>query len=173
MAKDPGPSGAAPEKPTFGGAPSEKPILVLGVGNLLLKDEGVGIHVVRSLAAQELPPDVEVMDGGTRGLDLLMLFQGRRLVIIVDCARMGEKPGAMRVFEARDLPPQQGRAFSVHGINLGDALELGERLGMLPEVVIVGVEPEKIDIEIGLTDAVKAIVPKIEKTVRELIQARR
>jgi hydrogenase maturation protease len=136
-------------------------------------DEGVGIHLVQSLAGQELPPDVEVMDGGTRGLDLLMLFQGRKLVVIVDCARMGEKPGTVRVFEAREIEPQQSRAFSVHGINLGHALELGERLGMLPEVVIVGVEPEKIGINIGLTDTLSAALPEIEKTVKDLIAARR
>jgi hydrogenase maturation protease len=153
--------------------PDRKPILILGVGNLLLKDEGVGIHFVQELHKKHLPSDVEVMDGGTRGLDLLMLMEGRKLVVIVDCARMGETPGTVRVFGAKDIVPEKNRGFSVHGLNLASALEFGERLGTLPDVFIVGVEPESIEIEIGLSDVVRKALPDIERAVDEIINSRR
>jgi hydrogenase maturation protease len=149
--------------------PGIKPILVLGVGNLLLKDEGVGIHFVQRLQKKSLPPDVDVMDGGTRGLDLLMLMEGRKLVVVVDCARLGEAPGTVRVFGPKDIVPEKNRGFSVHGLNLASALEFGERLGMLPEVFIVGVEPESIAIEIGLSAVVREALPVIERTVDEIV----
>jgi hydrogenase maturation protease len=149
--------------------PGTKPILVLGVGNLLLKDEGVGIHFVQRLQKKSLPPDVDVMDGGTRGLDLLMLMEGRKLVVVVDCARLGEAPGTVRVFGPKDIVPEKNRGFSVHGLNLASALEFGKRLGMLPEVFIVGVEPESIAIEIGLSAVVREALPVIERTVDEIV----
>ncbi len=68
-----------------------KPILVLGVGNLLLKDEGIGIHFVQAFQTHGLPPDTEAMEGGARGIDLLPLFKGRRLVVIVDLAQRGQE----------------------------------------------------------------------------------
>ncbi len=153
--------------------PDTKPILILGVGNLLLKDEGVGIHFVQQLQKKPLPPDVDVMDGGTRGLDLLMLMEGRKLVVVVDCARLGETPGTVRVFGPKDIVPEKNRGFSVHGLNLASALEFGERLGTLPEVFIVGVEPQSIEIEIGLSDAVRQALPVIEQTVDEIVASKR
>ena len=153
--------------------PDIKPILILGVGNLLLKDEGVGIHFVQQLQKRSLPPDVEVLDGGTRGLDLLMLMEGRKLVVVVDCARLGEAPGTVRVFGPKDIVPEKNRGFSVHGLNLASALEFGERLGTLPDIFIVGVEPESIQIEIGLSDVVRQALPVIERTVDEIVTGKR
>jgi hydrogenase maturation protease len=153
--------------------PDVKPVLILGVGNLLLKDEGVGIHFVQQIQKKALPPDVEVLDGGTRGLDLLMLMEGRKLVVVVDCARLGETPGTVRVFGPKDIVPEKNRGFSVHGLNLASALEFGERLGTLPDIFIVGVEPESIQIEIGLSDVVREALPVIERTVDEIVTRRR
>jgi len=148
---------------------SVRPILVLGVGNLLIKDEGVGIHFAQSFQKRELPPDVEVMEGGARGIDLLPLFEGRKLVVIVDCARMGEKPGTMRTFSAKEIIEKRS-GFSLHGASLASTLDLGQRLSSLPEVVVVGIEPEVVDLGIGLSDTVEQILEKVEKIVREIIR---
>jgi len=149
-----------------------KPILILGVGNLLLKDEGVGIHFVQAFQKHGVPYNVEATEGGARGIDLLPLFEGRRLVVIVDCARMGEKPGTIRTFEAREIIEKSGTGFSMHGANLATTLDLGQRLGMLPEVVVVGIEPEIIDIEIGLSDTVAKAIEEVERVVRKIIVER-
>jgi hydrogenase maturation protease len=149
-----------------------KPILILGVGNLLLKDEGVGIHFVEAFQKHGIPSNAEAMEGGARGIDLLPLFEGRRLVVIVDCARMGEKPGTIRTFEASEIIEKRGTGFSMHGANLATTLDLGQRLGMLPEVVVVGIEPETIDIEIGLSETAAGAIGEAERVVREIILAR-
>jgi hydrogenase maturation protease len=148
-----------------------KPILVLGVGNLLLKDEGVGIHFVQAFQKHGLPSNVEAMEGGARGIDLLPLFEGRKLVVIVDCARMEEKPGEIRTFEAAEIIEKR-TGFSMHGASLATTLDLGQRLGMLPEVVVVGIEPETIDIEIGLSDTATQAIEEVERVVRKIILAR-
>ncbi|KPJ59318.1 MAG: hypothetical protein AMJ46_11805 [Latescibacteria bacterium DG_63] len=149
-----------------------KPILILGVGNKLLKDEGVGVHFIEALQKQKLPSDVEVEDGGARGIDLLALIRGRKLVIIVDAARMGKSPGTVRTFEPAEIIEKHTRGFSVHGASLADTLKIGEHLGLLPDIVIVGVEPETVEIEIGLSDTVAKSMKKIQKLVDKIIRER-
>jgi len=143
-------------------------MLVLGVGNLLLRDEGIGIHFAQSFQKRELPPNVEVMEGGARGIDLLPLFGDRKLVVIVDCARMGEKPGTIRTFNSNEIIEKKG-GFSMHGMSLGNTLELGQKLGMLPEVVIVAIEPEIVDIGMVLSDTAQRALPEVEALVMELL----
>lgn len=149
-----------------------KPILVLGVGNKLLKDEGIGAHLVDALREQKLPPDVDVEDGGARGIDLLALVKGRRLVIIVDCARMGEKPGTVRTFESEEVIRKYARGFTVHGATLANTLKIGEHLGILPDVVIIGIEPKTVEIEIGLSDVAEEALKKTQKLIEEIIRER-
>jgi hydrogenase maturation protease len=102
-----------------------------------------------------------------------MLMEGRKLVVVVDCARLGETPGTVRVFGPKDIVPETNRGFSVHGLNLATALEFGQRLGTLPEIFIVGVEPESISIEIGLSDVVRKALPVIERTVDDILTRKR
>ncbi len=149
-----------------------RPILVLGVGNKLLKDEGVGVHFIEAFEKEGLPPGVEVEDGGARGIDLLTLIRGRKLVIIVDSARMGEKPGTVRTFGPEEVIKKHTKGFSVHGASLADTLKLGEHLGILPEIVIVGVEPETIEIDIGLSDTARKTLGEIRKVVEKIISER-
>ncbi|UCF79301.1 MAG: hydrogenase maturation protease [Candidatus Eiseniibacteriota bacterium] len=149
-----------------------KPTLILGVGNKLLKDEGVGVHFVETLKLCQFPSDVEVDDGGARGIDLLTLFRGRKLVIVVDCARMGEAPGTVRTFEKEEIIREHTGGFSVHGTSLANTLKLGEHLGILPDVVVVGIEPETVEIEIGLSDTVAGALEEVQRVVEEIIRER-
>ena len=149
-----------------------KPILVLGVGNLLLKDEGVGAHFVEAFRKRTLPSGVEVVDGGARGIDLLAMIEGRKLVVIVDCARMGEPPGTIRTFEASEIIRKRGSGFSVHGATLAHTLKIGEHLGILPDIVILGIEPETVEICIGLSDVVTRAMEQAQEMVREIILKR-
>jgi hydrogenase maturation protease len=149
-----------------------KPILILGVGNKLLKDEGIGVHFVEGLMEEKLPPNVDVEDGGARGIDLLTLFRGRRLVIIVDAARMGKKPGTVRIFEPEEVMKKHTKGFSVHGASLADTLKLGEHLGVLPEIVIVGIEPETVEIDIGLTETARNALSEVREIVDRTIRER-
>ena len=84
-------------------ATAKERILVLGVGNLLMGDEGVGIHAIRELMERTHPPHVDIIDGGTAGLDLLHVMEGYQKVLIIDAVDVGEEPGAILRFSPQDV----------------------------------------------------------------------
>jgi hydrogenase maturation protease len=152
-------------------------ILVLGLGNLLLKDEGVGVHVVQQLQHRSLGENVEVVDGGTAGLDLLLLEQGLEKVVIIDAVRGGRSSGTIYKtrFRAKEihnwvqaLRQEEGGRISLHQVGLIDALVAAEKVGTAPdEIVIIGVEPEQIDCGLELTEIVEQKIPQIIDAVLE------
>ncbi|MGB9791238.1 MAG: hydrogenase maturation protease [Thermacetogeniaceae bacterium] len=147
-------------------------ILVIGCGNLLAADDGVGLHVVRSLKECPLPEGVKVIEAGCPGLNLLDLWEGFEKVILVDAVKSGAPPGTVHCFDSGVLPPREAMPLSSHGINVVDAVELGRRLGRLPgQLAIVGVEiaSEEAFVE-GLTPAVAEAVPRARDRVLEEIR---
>ncbi len=147
--------------------------LVLGLGNPLRGDDGVGVRVVQHLAQCRLPGNVEVLDGGTQGLGLVSLLEGRQRAIVVDAADMGRAPGEFVRFaleEARLLGEDEGR-FCVHAAGLREALLLARALGILPkEVVLFGVQPARVAWETGLSPQVEAALLSLtEAVLREVM----
>ena len=143
------------------------PTLIIGLGNPLRGDDGVGVRAAQALAEQKLPPGVEVLDGGTQGLGIVNLLEGRQRVIFVDAADMGAAPGEFRRFtldEAQLLG--NDRHLSLHNANLRDALLLAQALDMLPaEVIIFGVQPASLEWKTSLSPAVEAALPKLLEAV--------
>lgn len=135
-----------------------KPLRIIGVGNPLMGDDGLGIVAAERLAALDWPPGIEVLDGGTGGLTLLDLLAGARGVILLDAVAMGAAPGTLRRFTAADLAdlPAQAPGLSLHGGGLGEVLALARELGSLPSLVLFGVEPASVELRIGLSSAVAA-----------------
>jgi hydrogenase maturation protease len=150
----------------------EKPVLVLGVGNLLLKDEGVGVHVARKLMEMDLPPQVEVVEGGTSGFDLLEDIEGRQKVIVVDAVQVGQPPGTLYRFTREDIEDRPKQRLSLHDIDMTDLLRLSDLLGVEKpaEVVVIGVEVKDMETaSMDLSSEVEAQVPKvIELVMREI-----
>ncbi len=140
-----------------------KPILILGLGNPLQGDDGVGCRVAEALAKQTLSEDIEVMDGGTPGVGLVNLFEGRRRVVIVDAVEMGESPGQVRQFESQDVVFAGSSArLSLHRSGVADALALARALGIaLPEIIVLGVQPAYVGWSTSLSTAVRAAVPQV------------
>lgn len=145
------------------------PILVLGIGNILLKDEGVGVHVVEAMAGQAPPPqDVEFVDGGTFGPDLIDIIANRRKVIVVDAVQAAGGPGTVLRFTDRDLAAKTEVSVSLHEVGLLETLLMAKHLGCAPqEVVILGVIPQDISPGLEMTEEVAAVVPKVIALVRE------
>ncbi|MBN1808006.1 MAG: hydrogenase maturation protease [Planctomycetes bacterium] len=122
-------------------------IVVIGLGSPLMSDEGVGIRVVRALAARsEAFPGVDFEDMGTGGGRVLHAIANRGKAVIVDCAFMGESPGSIRRFLREEvLSRKEGGGLSLHGGDLIATLELSAALGESPGVtVIYGIQPESV-----------------------------
>lgn len=148
---------------------TEQQILILGVGNLLLRDEGVGIHVIRALEKEELPPNVSLMDGGTGGLHLLSWIQDYDRIIMIDATLDSNPPGTIRLIYPRyasDFPP----LMSAHEIGLRDMIEAMILTEKLPEINLIVVSAENIS-EVGmeLTPSVLAAIPEVIEMVKMCI----
>ncbi len=130
--------------------------VILGVGNLLLTDDGVGIHAIQKLQADySLPAEVQVVDGGTCGLDLLQFLEGVDHLIIIDAARLGKPPGSIVRLEGDQVPAYLALKTSPHEIGLPELLFTARLTDIYPErVVVFGVQPESIETHLGLTPAV-------------------
>jgi hydrogenase maturation protease len=151
----------------------KKPILVLGVGNLVLTDEGVGVHVARRMQEMDLPSDVDVMDGATGGFDLLDDIEGRKKVIVVDTVNGGEAPGTIYRMTAEDIEETEKARLSLHEIDVTDLLKLADLFEIQkPEIVIIGIEPKDMDsASMELSPEIEAKVPRlIELVMKEIGQ---
>ncbi len=143
--------------------------LILGVGNLLLKDEGIGIHVIRALEQEKLPSNITLMDGGTGGLHLLSWLQGYDRIIMVDATLDNHPPSTVRIIRpkyASDFPP----LMSAHEIGLKDMIEAMILTDSLPEIFLIVVSVEDIShVGTELTPTLQACIPEIKKTIKNLL----
>lgn len=147
--------------------------LVLGLGNSLRGDDGAGPGVVAALSHMGLPPHVELIDGGTPGLETVLLLQGYERVIIVDAADMGLQPGQWRRFtpDTAGLESSENKLQgTLHAAGLAEALVLAGALNVLPPTLIIfGIQPEKIDWSEDLTEPLKAALPDLINAIVEEI----
>lgn len=129
-------------------------ILVLGLGNILLSDEGAGVHAVERLGKRlTLPPEVELLDGGTCGMELLDQISGRDALIVVDAIKSKKrKPGDTVRLAGADIDQFFRTRLSPHQLGLSDVLALLDMTGAKPaEVVIVGIVPASLDLGLSLS----------------------
>ncbi len=142
-----------------------KPILILGIGNILLRDEGVGVRLIEAMHHVPLPDNVELLDGGTSGADLVDAIADRRKLIVIDAVKADAKPGAVFRFTMDELLRDESR-LSLHEFGLLDTLDTARRLGCPPaEVVVFGVQPAEIEFGLELSEPVAAIVPRLIEVV--------
>jgi hydrogenase maturation protease len=150
-----------------------KQTLVLGLGNILLRDEGVGVRVVERL--QELyrfPPEVQVLDGGTLGLDLMSYVEAADRLLVIDAMDAGAEAGTLGRLEGEEVPAFLSVKLSPHQMGLSDLLAAARLRDAYPEqVVLWGVQPEVVDVGLDLSPAVAAQVDVlVDKAVAELRQ---
>jgi len=143
-------------------------ILILGIGNLLQSDEGLGVHIVNQIAQNvEIPEDVEVIDGGTAGFDLLPLMKGREKIIIVDALIVDDEPGSIYRFKPEQIRSARTR-FSLHDVGIIEIIELLKLLGENPDIEIIGVVPEDITtLNMDITPRVRESIPKVIEQIMD------
>ena len=148
-------------------------ILVLGIGNVLLTDEGVGVRVVNELARRFVFPDrVELLDGGTAGIELLRHIAGRDHLIIIDAMKCGQPAGTVVRVEGTDVPAAFRTRISPHQLGLSDLLAAAILTDELPKnLVLYGVEPASLEPGLELSAPVEASVDKLLKGVCDELRA--
>jgi len=143
-------------------------VLVLGIGNLVMSDDGVGVKIVQKLQREyRFSENVELLDGGTLGLDLLPKLEGVERLIVVDAVETGQKPGTCIRLTGRELPIALETKVSPHQMGLKDLLSVAELMGHSPrEMVLIGVQPGSIDMDTELTAEVEI---KVEDLVHMVL----
>jgi len=144
-------------------------VLVLGIGNYLMGDEGVGVHVVQALSKEKLPEYVDIMDGGTGSFDLMPILAQYPLVIFIDATMDFRPPGTIDVMYpqfAADFPT----VLSAHDVGLKDMIDALEFKGELPKIILVTVSIKgMIPMRITLTDEVQKSVPEVVAKIKEIL----
>jgi hydrogenase maturation protease len=147
--------------------------LILGVGNVLLSDEGVGVHVARRMMQMDLPPDVVVVDGGTVGLDLLPHFHDMELVILIDALQADDQPGTIYRLAPENLAFSQHPALSVHEMGILEMIRGARLLGFHPQIQVFGIVAKNNQTcSLELSPEVESAVPKvIQIIIHEITRA--
>ena len=148
---------------------NNKKIIVLGVGNELLSDEGIGVHVIKALQKENsLPPDVEVMEGGTDGFGLINIITETDRLIVIDSIKGGSEPGTLYKFDIEDAPATPDLfKTSVHQIGILEVINLSSLIGKTPKTTVIGVEPKTISRGMELSEPVKAKIPRVIELIKE------
>jgi hydrogenase maturation protease len=148
--------------------------LVLGIGNTLLSDEGVGVHVINQLILEnEFSPDVCYMDGGTLSFTLAQSIESCDQLIVVDASEIKSAPGAVQVFEneAMDFFISNGNKKSVHEVGLVDVMSIAMLAGKLPSRrALVGIQPDSLDWGEHPTAAVQQAIPMACEEINRIIK---
>ncbi|HEY4485928.1 MAG TPA: HyaD/HybD family hydrogenase maturation endopeptidase [Nitrospiria bacterium] len=146
-------------------------VLVLGIGNILMQDDGIGVWAVRALAeSASLPPNVRLLEGGIAGLRLLPEIAAADEVLIIDAARGDGPPGAIYRYGNGVPPGRRGPVFSAHEVGIAEVLAVAELTGRCPRARIIGVQPQETDrVGLQMSPALQAVLPRvIEAAVGEL-----
>jgi len=144
--------------------------LVVGLGNEMMRDEGVGVVIARALRAERLGEGVRVVELGTNGFDVIYEMEGAARVIVTDAVKAGRDPGTIYTFTPEDARNTKSRTSSLHGLDLLDVLELAALTSIRPPVMIIGVEPEEVAPGTGLSLTVGRRVGETVAAVKRLIQ---
>ncbi len=137
---------------------------LIGLGNILLRDEGIGVHAVKALQEKfQFSEEVIVLDGGTLGLDLLPYVEGRERVLFIDALDCGKDPGTISLLQDEEVPSHLAPALSFHQVGLADLLfALKFKGGSPPRITLIGVQPAAVETGLSLS-------PKLEEKMETLV----
>lgn len=151
----------------------QKPrIMLMGVGNILLSDEGLGVHFLNEFSKDSLPDNIELLEGGTAGLELVHLIQEVDFLIIVDAINAKDEPGAIFRFEPEQikiLPEQYEVSF--HQVGILEVLAMANILGNAPQTLIFGIQPKSLEWGLEPSSEILEVFPKIKDLVIKEFQS--
>lgn len=146
--------------------------VVLGLGNLLNRDEGLGVEALRLLETrQQDHPGVEFLDGGVLGLNLLMIVEECSHLLLLDAVNAGKPAGTIIELDKEDIPLYSGVKLSQHQITFQEVLGLANVRGFLPEnIYLIGVQPEDLSIGLGMSESVARSLPEVVIKAEDILK---
>ncbi len=146
---------------------------VIGVGNILMQDEGVGPKVAEILRNNyTFYPEIEIIDGGTLGLDLLPYIENYKKILLIDVVNFQEKPGFIKILKGEEIPPYLKTKLSVHHVGVQDLLEVARLMDIMPEeLILVGIQPESIDLGLDLTPTIAGRLNLLIEEVLKILES--
>ena len=147
-----------------------QPVLIMGIGNFLMGDEGIGVHAIRRLEDETFPPHVHLLDGGTGGFHLLAYLQEYPTVIMIDATMDGKPAGTVSQIHPR-FASEFPRALSAHDIGLRDLIESATLVDSLPKIDLVTVSIGSVQpMQAYLSPEVEASIPEVMETVKQALR---
>lgn len=152
--------------------PNQK-ICILGLGNILMRDEGVGVHLANALRQKySFHPEITIIDGGTTGTDLLPYFEEYDTILIIDAVEFGKDPGFTGLIENDDILTQLNTKLSLHHLGLSDVLSSIKLLEIKPDkICLVGIQPADMQVGLELSASISSVLPEIEKKIVDLLES--
>ncbi len=141
-------------------------VLILGVGNILLRDDGFGVHLINDLSGIDFPNNIRLIEAGTVSHQLIPLLHEIDYLIVIDVVEAGDTPGSLFRFSPDDMKFTQEQQVSLHQISLIDVLHMAELTGRKPKTVIIGVQPKDVTSwSLELSDELQAVIPKVKELI--------
>jgi hydrogenase maturation protease len=150
-----------------------KKLLVLGVGNILMMDEGAGVHAIHEFWKEKHKFDeskVDFIDGGTFTQDIFYLFEEYEQVLVLDIVRAGHAPGTVYSLDEADLVQNRKQMLSLHDVDLLDSLDMAQMRGHRPKLKIIGIEPETINWGTSMTPTLTKAFPSFMKVAQQHVE---
>ena len=152
--------------------PTPPRLRVLGLGNLLRSDDGVGVHLARALAGEPWPEHVRILDAGTPGVALLDLVQEAEHVLILDAGDFADAPATLRIFTPDEVRRRSASSpLSIHEADVLGVLRLGQALGIAVPVTLIAIQPQSLEPGTELSPVLAEAFPKLLACVRALIRS--
>ena len=150
---------------------NDQNILVMGAGNLMRRDDGIGPFVIDQLRNEPLPSNVILKDAGTDGLSMIDAISEFNQIVVIDAVDLNQRPGDIRIFTPAELKSVNGAdSLSTHGFSLADLFELMRLLGYRAGIKIIGVQPEDIGYGNGFSEALGARVSELMEIIKNTLQ---
>ncbi len=148
-------------------------LTVLGIGNVLMQDEGVGVRLLEAVQQAGWPDDVEFVDGGVGGLNLLLVIERAERMIVFDAADMGLAAGEFRVIRSEQVVQEDASGrLSLHDMPFIETLKLCEQFSRRPgDITILAIQPKVVDYGLSLSSEITAAMPKLTAAATELVRS--
>lgn len=145
-------------------------VAIIGIGNILRKDDGIGVHVVNELEKEGLTSTIQLVDGGTSTLDMLGYFLDYERIIVVDCLKAGYEPGTIYKIKAEDIKNYKKESLSIHDVQILDVVKMANMMDRFPSVVIFGIEPKEIEFDLEMSEVMKSKIPEVIKLIKKELE---